>query len=167
MDSFCSIRGCTYTVVAFARWNFSLFQRPNAIVIRVYRKWIQPLLLMGCTTILSCSDCIKGFRQQTARQLKTMQWRSFIYRSLCLPEHGRINLMRSERALLSCNLEEREYCLHVKKLWDAISSYYVQTAVNSVAWENNGHFATPLLVSPSEKQVQKIHNDVTSLPRSG
>ena len=62
--------------VAFVRLNFSLFQGPNATVIRVYRKWIHPLLLMGCTTILSCSDCIKGFHQQTARQLKTMQWRA-------------------------------------------------------------------------------------------
>ena len=140
--------------VGFARLNFSLFQGQNATVIRVYCKWIHPLLLMGCTTILSCSDCVKGFRQQTARQLKTMQWRSI---QITVFTRAWQNLMISEHSLLSCNLE-REYCRHVKKLWGAISSYYIQTAVNSVAWENSGHF----LVSPSEKQVQKIHTAARS-----
>ena len=130
-----SFAGFARAAVAFARWNFSLFQGQNATVIRVYCKWIHPLLLMGCTTILSCSDCVKGFRQQTARQLKTMQWRSI---QITVFTRAWQNLMISEHALLSCNLE-REYCRHVKKLWGAISSYYIQTAVNSVAWENSGH----------------------------
>ena len=145
--------------VAFARWNFSLFQGQNATVIRVYCKWIHPLLLMGCTIILSCSDCSKGFHQQTARQLKTMQWRSI---QITVFTRAWQNLMRSEHALLSCNLE-REYCLHVNKLWGAISSYYIQTAANSVAWENSGHCGMPLLVCPSEKQLYCQDLDNTSV----
>ena len=38
------------TAVAFVRLNFSLFQGQNGTVIRVYCKWIHPLLLMGCAT---------------------------------------------------------------------------------------------------------------------